>query len=152
MNMDEMSVPFYAGGLKFECTQCSDCCRHEPGYVFLSETDVVRIQSVLGLSRRKLLDRYCVGVSIAGIERLSLKEKSNYDCIFWDDGCTIYAGRPMQCRSYPFWPSALASRDTWRTTARSCPGIGRGRVHTRDEIDTWLRLRETEPLIGDGSW
>ena len=148
--MECMEVPFYASGLRFECTQCSKCCRHEPGYVFLSEADLTRIQSVLGLSRRRVVETYCAWVSIAGFERLSLTEKSNFDCVFWDEGCTIYEGRPMQCRSYPFWPSALASRESWRVTAESCPGVGRGRVHDLEEIHRWLRIREVEPLLGDG--
>ena len=34
---------FYSDGLRFECTRCSRCCRHTPGYVFLSENDVERL-------------------------------------------------------------------------------------------------------------
>ena len=146
-----MNTPFYEEGLRFECTKCGDCCRHEPGFVFLSERDLLRMQSVLGQSRREIVDTHCVWVNVVGFERLSLREKDNYDCVFWDAGCTIYEGRPLQCRTYPFWPSAVASPETWRTTAAACPGIGRGAVHSREEIDARLAERESEPLIGDES-
>ena len=35
-----MSKKFYDDGLQFECARCSYCCRHEPGYVFLSDNDL----------------------------------------------------------------------------------------------------------------
>ena len=35
---------------------------------------------------------------------LCLKEKPNFDCILWKDGCEAYEGRPVQCRTYPFDP------------------------------------------------
>ncbi|HUX21603.1 MAG TPA: YkgJ family cysteine cluster protein, partial [Spirochaetia bacterium] len=38
-----MYKPFYQDGLRFECTRCDACCRHEPGYVFLSQTDLRRL-------------------------------------------------------------------------------------------------------------
>jgi len=143
-----MEKPFFRGGLKFECTRCSKCCRFTPGYVFLSSRDLKNISRILGMSAESVQERYCRVVGINGFYRLSLKEKSNLDCIFWGDGgCSIYDGRPLQCQSYPFWSSNLADRETWEAVASSCPGIGRGPNHSADRISRWIRRRQNEPLI-----
>ena len=143
-----MEKPFFQGGLRFECMRCSRCCRFTPGYVFLSKRDLKKIAHRLKLSLDKVTDQYCRIVSITGFRRLSLKEKDNLDCIFWTNGkCTIYAARPLQCQSYPFWESNLISQETWDAVALSCPGIGKGPVHSEGEILNWLKRREDERLI-----
>jgi Fe-S-cluster containining protein len=69
-----------------------------------------------------------------GGEILALKEKSNYDCVFWQEGCTVYQVRPLQCRTYPFWSRILASRAAWDAEAAECPGMNHGELHSADEI------------------
>jgi uncharacterized protein len=142
-------LSFYDPGLRFECTRCSRCCRHEPGYVFLSAVDLERLVDRLRMTEREVLDRYCRTVEIVGVRRISLREHDNFDCIFWESGteCTVYEARPLQCRAFPFWPANLGSIAEWQEAARRCPGIGRGRLHTRRTIDKWLRLREKEPFL-----
>jgi len=139
---------FYKDGLSFECTRCSRCCRFDPGYVFLSYNDLRKLLEHTGMRRGDFLQRYCRTVNISGEYRLSLKEKLNYDCIFWSaEGCRIYGSRPLQCRSFPFWPENLINRDYWDQAARHCPGINKGTVHTEAEIQRWIDLRENEPII-----
>ena len=150
-----MSEQFYRGGLRFECTRCSRCCRIDPGYVFLSERDIRPLARFLGLDAEPFVRRYCRTVGVAGTRRLSLREKANIDRIFWDaenaeGGCTVYAARPLQCRSYPFWAANLGSAQEWEDAASVCPGIGRGRVHSPAEIERWLRRRAREPLFNPG--
>ena len=141
-------MPFYDNGLRFECIRCGRCCRHEPGYVFLSRKDLARMAGHLGVAVETVLERYCRTIDLAGFVRISLEEKPNYDCIFWNrDGCEVYNGRPLQCRSFPFWPENITDRESWEHTAHSCPGIDMGRLHTAEEIQRWVRLRETEPII-----
>ena len=140
--------PFYSRGLRFDCVRCSRCCRFTPGYVFLSEKDLSRIAVITKLSVEQVKDRYCRVVDLGITKRLSLIEKSNLDCIFWEDGvCTIYQARPLQCESYPFWQRNLESVKAWESTARYCPGIGHGRLHSRREIEHWLKRRQKERLL-----
>ncbi len=139
---------FYSGGLRFQCTRCSRCCRHTPGYVFLSEPDIARLSRHLGVSAEEFRRAYCRKVPLGIVTRISLTEKSNLDCVLWEkDGCSAYSARPLQCRSFPFWSSCLAGKEEWEKTAGSCPGIGEGPVHGREEIDTWLRMRIEERLL-----
>jgi Fe-S-cluster containining protein len=139
---------FYAEGLRFTCQRCSKCCRFEPGYVFLSEQDLDAFCEGLGLGKSVFIERYCREVPISGNRRLSLKEKPNLDCVFWEGGgCAAYSYRPLQCRSYPFWYSALVSRQSWDALKDSCPGIDQGKLHSREDIELWLGKREEELLI-----
>jgi len=142
---------FYENGLRFECTRCSKCCRHTPGYVFLSEADIGPLLTALGVTRHVFLNKYCRRVQFGFAHRLSLREKPNVDCILWEfSGCSVYEARPLQCRSFPFWSSCLSSAKEWEFHARQCPGIGKGRLHSRDEIEGWIKQRLKEPFIEVG--
>lgn len=140
-----MDVPFYKNGLYFECKRCSRCCRYEPGYVFLSENDITGFAGFFACSREDFIAQYCRTVPRHGGLSLSLKEKDNYDCIFWEDGgCIAYPVRPFQCRSYPFWDSYLTSEQAWNGLVYSCPGVNTGRLYTFEDIEHWRYLRTLE--------
>jgi Fe-S-cluster containining protein len=74
-------------------------------------------------------------------ESYSLIEKPNHECVFWDAlrGCTVYDARPMQCRTWPFWPAHLESTEAWRRTQAFCPGAREGRVYPVEEIEAMAR-------------
>jgi len=143
-----MANPFYSDGLHFSCTQCSACCRHDPGYVFLSESDYKALSTKTNLTYREFYNRYCTEVNIGGFLRISLTEKKNYDCIFWEGtGCSVYDARPFQCRSYPFWSTWMESRETWDSLEADCPGVNKGQLHSAEEIDSWLADRRNESYL-----
>jgi len=141
-------APFYASGLKFSCKRCSSCCRYDAGFVFLSEKDLEKLISALKMDRNSFLKTYCRWVTDwNGKEVLSLKEKSNKDCILWDSGCTVYASRPLQCVSFPFWESIVSSPQAWEIAATGCPGINSGALHSASEIGEYVKMRSDEPVI-----
>ncbi len=74
-------------------------------------------------------------------ERLALIDAPNGDCIFWDDGCTVYQAGPRQCRTFPFWPPNLATPRAWEETVAACPGAGEGRLYSIGEIRELRRGR-----------
>ena len=140
--------PFYSSGLYFSCKRCSACCRYEAGFVFLSEKDLDKLSGELKMDCDRFTKIYCRWViDWFGKEVLSLKEKANKDCIFWDSGCTVYNARPLQCRTYPFWESIVASAKSWEVTASDCPGINTGTLYTGKAIDENIKLRDHEPII-----
>jgi uncharacterized protein len=143
-----MNDVFYQSGLRFECTRCSRCCRHTPGYVFLSSADLDMLSSALGKSRQETLREYCRRVPLGLAQRISLKEKANFDCILWENGgCSVYEARPLQCRSFPFWSGCVSSLEEWEHHGRECPGIGRGALHSLREIEKWLARRRKEGFL-----
>ena len=50
--------------------------------------------------------------------------------------CRIYSVRPSQCRTWPFWPEVLRSRDDWEFARLDtpCHGMGKGELRPAGEI------------------
>lgn len=124
---------WYEKGLRFECTQCGNCCTGQPGYVWVDGEEIEQIAEHLGVSVgevRLIHTRIARG-------RLSLTEYANGDCTFFDPvtrRCRVYPARPKQCRTWPFWGSNLGSEDTWQHAGSDCPGIGCGNLYPLEEI------------------
>jgi Fe-S-cluster containining protein len=57
----------------------------------------------------------------------------------YDNGCKIDETRPRQCKTFPFWSSNLKNKTEWEEQEKTCPGIGKGALHTPEEIDHLLR-------------
>lgn len=145
-----MCFPFYdnyKNGLRFSCVRCSACCRYESGFVYLSEADAERLARALNLTRPEFETQYCRWVSSERGKVLSLKEKANFDCVFWDKGCIVYESRPLQCSAFPFWRTLVADRATWDAATAECPGMGKGALHDADTIEALLTERENNPFI-----
>ena len=143
-----MDKQFWKSGLNFSCTRCSACCRFDPGFVFLSEHDLSRLLEWAIMPKDEFIKVYCRWVpKDDGFEYLSLKEKLNYDCILWDDGCRAYTARPRQCSDFPFWNSILSSKDMWDINAQYCPGMGKGEFYSAEKIEKILTRRNAEPCI-----
>ena len=138
----------YDEGLRFTCCRCSNCCRLEPGFVYVSRSDLTKLCRRFNLSEQAFISTYCRWAPYyGGDEVLCLKETTTYDCILWKDGCIAYDARPVQCVTYPFWTWLLQDTEAWETCAHGCPGMNTGRLWTRDEIERQERAyRENEPL------
>lgn len=133
-------TPWYVAGLAFECRQCGRCCAgpHE-GYVWVNDDDIVAIAEYLGIPADGMRRKYVHKVG----SRYSLIERSDSrDCIFLradESGqrrCRVYAVRPVQCRTWPFWASNLTSPDAWAEAGLKCEGVNRGQRIDFDEIET----------------
>jgi len=142
-----MSIPaFWDSGIRFTCTQCSKCCRHDTGYVFLSQNDVAHLCEYTQLSLSEFVGTYGRWVPFGPDAHLSLSEQSNCDCVFWTDGgCSVYAARPLQCRTYPFWSTIVDDEAHWQEEAQECPGIGIGRTWSSREIAEAVASRRMSP-------
>jgi hypothetical protein len=125
--------PWYAEGLRFECQGCGRCCGGAPGFVWVGEDDLSLLAAHVGLDAAEFRRLY-VRRTWRG---LTLREKANYDCVMLDGGgrCQVYPVRPIQCRTWPFWPTNLSSPAAWSEAARRCRGIGRGPLYTLEEIE-----------------
>ncbi len=125
-------APWYQEGLAFECTRCGACCTGAPGFVWVDDAEIARMAEHRGETVAAFLRSYVRRVG----DRLSLVERPGGDCVFWDRraGCTVYPARPVQCRTWPFWPDTLETPEAWAEATSTCPGSGRGRVFSVDEI------------------
>lgn len=132
--------PFFeTHALHFSCTRCGRCCATPGDYhVFLDAGEAERIRERLGLSKSWFRRRY---LRRLGDGELVLASGSGARCIFLDENgrCGIYAVRPVQCRTYPFWPELVGSRRAWERERLRCEGIGRGGAVPREKIRRAVR-------------
>lgn len=105
------------------CAHCGGrCCTGESGNIFVSNDEIKAIIALLEMDIATFYEHYLVKRGY----RFSLKEHAygdSFDCIFYNrdqEGCAIYAARPIQCRTFPFW-------DYFKTRINElkneCPGI-----------------------------
>lgn len=128
--------PEYDGtGLRFSCTMCGNCCTGPEGYVLVSDDEARALADRLGQSVEEFLKAHTRMTR----EGRSLTERATefgQDCVFLDRTkipgravCGVYEDRPRQCRTWPFWPSVVKTRQTWERAKRVCPGMDSGARH-----------------------
>jgi len=124
MTNQNPELPWYKEGLRFKCTECGKCCTGKPGYVWITEEEMMKISASLNISLQEFKKKYTKQRN----NRYSLVERktlnNDYDCVFLKDKkCQVYENRPSQCRNFPWWPENLNSQDSWKQAAESCEGI-----------------------------
>ena len=105
------------------CAGCGGrCCTGESGNIFVCAEEVRALAALLGMNEPDFRQAY---LEKRGY-KFSLREKIvglSHDCIFYDrerGGCGVYAARPNQCRTFPFWDYFKTRVDELK---RECPGI-----------------------------
>ncbi|MBV8969891.1 MAG: YkgJ family cysteine cluster protein [Verrucomicrobia bacterium] len=85
--------------IRYLCQRCTNCCRW-PGFVRLTDADVVRISHYLGLSEFDFIQQYTVLRSDR--QGLALRSGNTDDCIFLSGrDCVINPVKPAQCSGFP---------------------------------------------------
>lgn len=138
--------PWYHKGLRFQCTQCGNCCRNHGDYqyVYLIEREIRAIAAHLGLSRAAFLERYCE--KEPGCHVSLRMDRPACPFLGEDSRCAIYPVRPKQCATWPFWEENL-KRATWEGPVKDCcPGIDAGPLTPAAEAERIAR--ETEEWYG----
>jgi Fe-S-cluster containining protein len=144
---------FYTEGIKFECQGEGKCCvtRGRYGHVYLSFNDRRRLAAYFGISTAEFTAQYTEKED--GWCLLKYTEK---DCPFMKASrCAVYDARPWQCRTWPFWPENMHKSVWEREVASYCPGVGRGRLYSAEEIEQILAKKRdvsgcrTEPDHSD---
>jgi Fe-S-cluster containining protein len=143
MKSPEYNIKQFLEKADFKCQRCSSCCRHVPGVVFLSREDAAKIAANLELSLEDFLKKCCREVHRSGKKVVALKEKSNYDCIFWNNGCIVYEARPVQCITYPYWPFVVESEKSWNNESKRCIGINSGESIPLEEKIKYFELENS---------
>jgi uncharacterized protein len=124
---------WFKEGLRFQCTQCGDCCTGAPGYVWVNQAEIEALAEKFQMSVPAFESKYVRKIGA----RRSLVEYPNGDCVFFDGiarKCTVYDSRPRQCRTWPFWSSNVKTADAWAQTCEVCPGSGKGNLVTVEEV------------------
>lgn len=136
------SKKWWADGVQFECQGSGKCCvsHGQYGYVYLTLQDRRQMAAALNISTPKFTKTHCVKVD--GLWRL--QESGSSDCRFLvKKKCSVYEARPMQCRTWPWWPEVMSPKAWSRDVAQFCPGVGKGRTWTEAEIDATLKIQKS---------
>jgi Fe-S-cluster containining protein len=128
--------PWWHGGLRFACQGSGKCCVSHGSdcYVFVTLEDRRRLAATLNIPTRHFTRRYC-----SKHEELFHLGTDNKSCVFLDGRrCSVYEGRPTQCRTWPFWPENMRAKK-WDRVAAFCPGVGKGQVVEAETIRKILK-------------
>jgi Fe-S-cluster containining protein len=111
--------------LRFECQPgCTNCCRQK-GFVYITQADLERMAKFLQLTAAEFERQFVYRTR----HLMRLRMPRHTQCHFLrEDGCSIHAVKPLQCRIFPFWPELTEDKREWKKTARYCPGIGQGEL------------------------
>ncbi len=114
--------PWYASGLKFGCTQCGKCCTGKGGIVRVNEQEILKLSEAKGMTYQEFGRKYLRWDKEE--ERFHLKDRPDREegaCVFLEGKtCSVYSARPMQCRTFPFWPRFLESKEGMCSCVRLC--------------------------------
>lgn len=124
--------PWWAEGVRFECQGSGKCCvsRGEFGYVYLTLADRRHMARHLNLTVAEFTRTHCTRDDAFYV----LKEEGPECRFLKDNQCSVYEGRPAQCRTWPFWPEEMSPKRWKKEVASFCPGVGKGRTWTEEEI------------------
>lgn len=122
----------------FQCTQCGFCC-HGETTVSLDDEDQRRMIAALDKSEHEVAAQFW---RITG-SIVQMKTVQGH-CIFYDDGCTVYHGRPRRCKQWPLVPALLDDENNFLIIRESCPGISR-ELSYQEFREIMARLLGEEP-------
>ena len=128
-------------GIRFKCQGSGNCCvsRGSYGYVYLSKKDIKTLSIGLKTTQKKFIKNYCDETD--GFIHLKELKKNKGNCIFLiDKRCSVYKSRPIQCRTWPFWPENMNTKNWNNDIAKNCPGVGKGRIIKKREILKQLKI------------
>lgn len=137
---------WYADGIQFECQGSGQCCvsHGEYGFVYVTGADRKRMAALRGITTAEFTKNFCL--KDEGLFRLrdgvsdDPKTPDAKPCVFLEKKrCTVYAARPAQCRTWPFWPETMSAKGWAKDVAKFCPGVGKGRVWPKEEIDEIIK-------------
>jgi hypothetical protein len=119
--------------LRFECTRCGECCRTrgEYAHVYLNDDEVADLARFLGMTRERFERQYTF--EDGGWRELRFHSQ---ECVFLtpEGTCGVYPARPVQCRTFPFWPDLVRGDRFTRRAQSLCEGVGEGRLHSPEEV------------------
>ena len=111
--------------------------------MYLSEADLKRAAGFVRISAAAFERKYVYRTR----NRMRLRVPRRTHCHFLvEGGCGIHPAKPVQCRTFPFWPELVDHPRAWTNTAKYCPGIGKGKlVQIKDVREQAEEVRREVP-------
>ncbi len=140
---------WWSEGLRFQCQGSGKCCTShgEYGFVFLTTEDRQRMADHLGLGLVAFTRKYCDRSN--GVYHLK-EDGKNPDCMFLKEKrCSVYEARPIQCRTWPFWPDVMNAKTWKKEVVTFCPGVGKGPLVPASQIRKVMNEQAASELALD---
>ena len=138
------------GGVRFACQRCGNCCTGRGSVVRVGEREVEALARQLGMGVQAFLERH-TRERWGNIVLVDDPETGDCEWLERREGgttaCRVQEAKPDQCRSYPFWPRLLASREAWEAEGRRCRGIGQGEPVPAEEVDRRTGRADAEDAL-----
>lgn len=138
--------------MRFQCQEscggkcCSRSKTNSGAYVFLTRSDIADIEKATGKSEQDFSERLefdSTRFTRKKTTQAVLKMNGN-DCTFFEKGkCKIFQNRPIQCKTFPFWPETVKAYK-WSKLKNFCIGIGKGPFVNFHERVKWQRKADKE--------
>ena len=111
--------------MRFECQAgCTACCDQQ-GFVYLTEDDILRLAAFVGMKAKAFEEEHVYRTK----NQRRLRVPRHAQCSFLKDGgCSVHPAKPVQCRTFPYWPEFVGNKRNWEKTGKWCPGIGKGKL------------------------
>ena len=131
---------------QFECQKCGNCCSEMEGITYIDIDEIFTLCEKLQCSTQTLLERYIdFSEKTININKKEFKFKyfmirqKQDACIFLQGHeCQIYSARPFQCQQFPFWYELFNNKKIYREIEETCPGFGKGKKYTAEELEQRL--------------
>lgn len=139
-------MTWWKKGVRFECQGSGKCCvsRGQYGFVYTNLEERRALAKKLHMTTSAFTRTYCTKED--GYYVLK-EEKNSPDCIFLKEKrCSVYEARPTQCKTWPFWPEVMNAKTWSREVASYCPGVGKGKLWSADEIQQALDEQRSADL------
>ena len=109
--------------LRFECqSDCFKCCA-KPGIVYFDQAAIKSAARITKISPERFKKDF---LKLYNDQWIHEVEDGNPCAFLTNEGCSIHFGKPIQCRSYPFWNENMTSKSMWKLVGSFCPGIDSG--------------------------
>jgi len=112
--------------------------------VYLTDEEILDLAELLRLREPEFRARYTFRDELGWAQLRDVKER----CVFLDpvtNLCRVYEARPAQCRTFPFWRSAIRDGDWTPEVRQLCEGVGRGPSHSPEYAQArMLEMDESE--------
>jgi len=127
--------------IRFGCTGCGRCClgHADENVIELISGEAKKISQYLSMDLNDFMKKYSVKLENHD-DGIAFSPQGC--CVFLQENnrCAIYAVRPRQCQTYPYWPEIMSSESAWNAEAGRCEGINAGEIISTERIDKQLAV------------
>jgi uncharacterized protein len=105
--------------IRFECKKCGACCG--VGFIYLKKGEAKRIADFLNIPEKQFKKKHTEWFLFLG---RALKWGNGGACMFLNNKeCSIYAARPSQCSTWPYWERIINNKSDFDRAKAYCKGI-----------------------------